>query len=145
MALWRTYCGTLGPVAHLPSPQQLQRRRRRRLVHRVNLVPHQRQPSAATPSKPTSPWEASGGDNQLCATWHLPPALPLNVSLMRTADPKQHCLTVHAPLPAAVATRRKPPGSWRHAQPLARSCHFADALSPSLLEHLLKVDGGAAE
>ena len=26
-----------------------------------------------------------------------------------------------------------------------RDCHFADALSPSLLKHLLKVDGGAAE
>ena len=26
-----------------------------------------------------------------------------------------------------------------------RDCHFADALSPSLLKHLLKVEGGAAE
>ena len=26
-----------------------------------------------------------------------------------------------------------------------RDCHFADALSPSLLIHLLKVEGGAAE
>ena len=25
-----------------------------------------------------------------------------------------------------------------------RDCHFADALSPSLLKHLLKVEGGAA-
>ena len=26
-----------------------------------------------------------------------------------------------------------------------RDCHFDDALSPSLLRHLLKVEGGAAE
>ena len=26
-----------------------------------------------------------------------------------------------------------------------RGCHFADALSPTLLKHLLKVEGGAAE
>ena len=26
-----------------------------------------------------------------------------------------------------------------------RDCHFADVLSPSLLKHLLKVEGGAAE
>ena len=31
-----------------------------------------------------------------------------------------------------------PPIHWR-------DCHFVDALSPSLLIHLLKVDGGAAE
>ena len=32
-----------------------------------------------------------------------------------------------------------PPSHWREF------CHFADALSPSLLKHLLKVEGGAAE
>ena len=36
---------------------------------------------------------------------------------------------------ATVSTQ---PSHWR-------DCHFADALSPSLLKHLLKVEGGAAE
>ena len=27
----------------------------------------------------------------------------------------------------------------------SRDCHFADALSPSLLKHLLQAEGGAAE
>ena len=34
---------------------------------------------------------------------------------------------------------------WAVSPAVGDDCHFADALSPSLLKHLLKVEGGAAE
>ena len=44
---------------------------------------------------------------------------------------------------AAGDTGPTPSGTSRYYSPW-RDCHFADALYPSLLKHLLKVEGGAA-
>ena len=59
----------------------------------------------------------------------LPPA-PLYLRISRR-DTESGC----------YSGRSLSPGDASHW----RDCHFADALYPSLLKHLLKVEGGAAE
>ena len=93
----------------------------------------------------------------------------LTWNLRSVGSPRRRCGSILQPLPGLVCYRsadtplafqciKRHPVPEGHAgsglcffipfflrRTESRDCHFADALSPSLLKHLLKVEGGAAE